>query len=548
MRRKLFGLIVLQIIVCTIVVAQPPKGIHWAADGNSFYEAADYGIVQVQLPALKPNIIIGNPQLTPAGAQQPLQVENFFFSNDGSKMLIFTNSKKVWRYHTRGDYWVYDKTANSLKQLGKGLPSSSLMYAKFSPDGRSVAYVSMHNIYTEEVATGTIRQLTNDGTDRMINGTFDWVYEEEFDCRDGFRWSPDSKSIAYWKIDARRIPNFLLIDNTDSIYSFTKPVEYPKVGVSPSFCYIYVVNVANGASTKMNVPGDAQQHYIPRMEWAVNSTELVIQQLDRKQQQSKIMYCNAGSGNVQEIYSETDKAWIDVKSRWSEDPTGWEWVKGGTAFLWVSEKDGWRHVYMISRDGKKETLITKGNYDIMTINGYDDKSGYIYFTASPQNATQKYLYRIKMSGGEPEKLSPANEQGTHEYDISPSGLYAAHNFSNANTPWITDWVSLPAHKVLLNEDPSIAKPSHKNIEFFQVITEDNVTMDGWIIKPVNFDSTKKYPVVFYVYTEPGGTTVSDSWGTARSLYNGNMADDGYIYISLDGRGTPSPKGAAWRKV
>jgi dipeptidyl-peptidase-4 len=548
MRRKFFGLIVLQIIICTVISAQPPKGIHWAADGNSFYEAADYGIVQVQLPALKPDIIIGNPQLTPAGAQQPLQVENFFFSNDGSKMLIFTNSKKVWRYHTRGDYWVYDKTSKSLKQLGKSLPPSSLMYAKLSPDGNSVAYVSMHNIYTEDIATGTIKQLTTDGTDRMINGTFDWVYEEEFDCRDGFRWSPDSKSIAYWKIDARQIPNFLLIDNTDSIYSFTKPVEYPKVGVSPSFCYIYVVNVASGTSTKMNVPGDAQQHYIPRMEWADNSTELVIQQLDRKQQQSKIMYCNTASGNVQEIYNESDKAWIDIKARWSEDPTGWEWVKGGNAFLWVSEKDGWRHVYMISRDGKKETLITKGNYDIITINGYDDKSGYIYFTASPQHATQKYLYRIKMSGGEPEKLSPSNEQGTHEYDVSPTGLYAAHNFSNADTPWITDWVSLPTHKVLRSEDAPAAKPNHNKIEFFQVTTEDNVTMDGWMIKPTNFDSTRKYPVVFYVYTEPATTTVNDQWGTARSIYNGNMADDGYIYISLDGRGTPSPKGAAWRKA
>jgi len=546
MKMKFFVLIVFQIIICA-VYAQPPKGLHWAADGNSFYEAGDNGVVRVQLPAFTPQTVVTTAQLTPAGAQQPLAVENFFFSEDGNKMLLFTNSKKVWRYHTRGDYWVYDKMNHTLKQLGKSLPSSSLMFAKFSPDGNSVAYVSMHNIYTEDIAAGNTKQLTTDGTDRIINGTFDWAYEEEFDCRDGFRWSPDSKSIAYWKIDARQIPNFLLINNTDSIYSFTKPVEYPKVGVSPSFCYIYVVNVASGASTKMNVPGDAQQHYIPRMEWAANSNEVVIQQLNRKQNESKIMYCNAASGNAQEIYSEMSNAWIDVKARWSEDPTGWEWVKNGTAFLWVSEKDGWRHVYMVSRDGKKETLITKGDYDIITINGYDDKSGYIYFTASPQNATQKYLYRIKMTGGQPEKLSPANEQGTHEYDISPKGLYAEHLFSNANTPWITDWVSLPTHKVLRSEEARAAK-EHNTVAFFQVTTADSITMDGWMIKPTNFDSTKKYPVVFYVYTEPAGATVQDQWGVARSLYNGNMADDGYIYISLDGRGTPAPKGAAWRKA
>ena len=545
-KMKFFVLIVFQIIICA-VYAQPPKGLHWAADGNSFYEAGDNGVVRVQLPAFTPQTVVTTAQLTPAGAQQPLAVENFFFSEDGNKMLLFTNSKKVWRYHTRGDYWVYDKMNHTLKQLGKSLPSSSLMFAKFSPDGNSVAYVSMHNIYTEDIAAGNTKQLTTDGTDRIINGTFDWAYEEEFDCRDGFRWSPDSKSIAYWKIDARQIPNFLLINNTDSIYSFTKPVEYPKVGVSPSFCYIYVVNVASGASTKMNVPGDAQQHYIPRMEWAANSNEVVIQQLNRKQNESKIMYCNAASGNAQEIYSEMSNAWIDVKARWSEDPTGWEWVKNGTAFLWVSEKDGWRHVYMVSRDGKKETLITKGDYDIITINGYDDKSGYIYFTASLQNATQKYLYRIKMTGGQPEKLSPANEQGTHEYDISPKGLYAEHLFSNANTPWITDWVSLPTHKVLRSEEARAAK-EHNTVAFFQVTTADSITMDGWMIKPTNFDSTKKYPVLFYVYTEPAGATVQDQWGVARSLYNGNMADDGYIYISLDGRGTPAPKGAAWRKA
>ena len=178
----------------------------------------------------------------------------------------------MWRYDTRGDYWVFDMQNKTLKQLGKGKPEASLMFAKFSPDGTKAAYVSGHNIYMEDLATGAIKPLTTDGTQRLINGTFDWVYEEEFDCRDGFRWSPDGKSIAYWQIDASKIKNYLMLNTTDSTYSFVIPVEYPVAGEDPSLCKVGVVNVATAKTKWMNVPGDAVQHYIPRMQWADNSS------------------------------------------------------------------------------------------------------------------------------------------------------------------------------------------------------------------------------------------------------------------------------------
>ena len=541
------------VFCCSLtVIAQPPKGIHWTEDGSGYYESDNTGIVLHSLPGNTQKIIVDKSKLKPDAASPALKVRNFFFSEDGKKVLIYTNSKRVWRYDTKGDYWLLNLDNNKLFQLGKSLPVSSLMFAKFSPDGSKVAYVSGHNIYVEDIASNKMKQLTTDGTDRLINGTFDWAYEEEFGCRDGFRWSPDGKSIAYWQIDAYKIRNFLLIDNTDSIYSFTKPVEYPKVGESPSACKVGVVDIASTKTVWMNVPGDAQQHYIPRMEWAYNNDELIIQQLNRKQNESKVMLCNAKSGDVKEIYSESDKAWIDIKERWNDgDPAGWEWLHNGNDFLWVSEKDGWRHIYLESRDGKKETLITKGNYDIISIKAIDDKTGYVYFMASPDNATQQYLYRIKLDGSSSmELLSPADERGTHGYDVSPNGAFAQHSFSNINKESNEDWVSLPKHEPVAGKSikPEVSDPS-KSAQFFQVTTQDGITMDGWMVKPKNFDSTKKYPVVFFVYTEPAGQTVTDSWGAAYNfLYAGDMAEDGYIYMSLDGRGTPAPKGAAWRKA
>lgn len=528
--------------------AQPPKGIHWSKEGNNYYESSENGIKQVILPSFNEITIATKAQLTPAGKSAPLKIRNFFLSDDGKKILIFTNSKKVWRYDTRGDYWVLNTSNNSLKQLGSSLPASSLMFAKLSPDGSKAAYVSGHNIYQEDLNTGTMKALTTDGSDRLINGTFDWVYEEEFDCRDGFKWSPDSKQIAYWKLDATRIRNFLMINNTDSIYSFTIPVEYPKAGERPSPCYIYTVEVETGRTVKMNIPGEADNNYIPRMEWAANSSELVIQQLNRKQNESHVMYCNATTGSTQNIYNEANDTWIDIKARWASDPTGWEWIKKGACFLWVSEKDGWRHIYEITRDGKKESLITKGNYDVITIKGWDEESGYIYFMASPDKATQSYLYRVKMDGKTAaERMSPANESGTHEYDLSTNGLYAQHEWSNLNTPPATNWVSLPNHAIIKTEKEGPNYPVDP-AKLFQITTAEGVTMDGYMILPTDFDSTKKYPVVFYVYTEPAAATVSDQYGAAGNfLYNGDMAGDGYIQISLDGRGTPAPKGAAWRK-
>ena len=519
-------------------------GVKWDKEGNSYYALEANALVRYQLPGFQRTVIA-------EGKDMPDHVQSFGFTDDGKKLLFFNNTKKVWRLNTRGDYWVLDLASHSLKQLGAGRPASSLMFAKISPDGTRAAYVSEHNVYVEDLATGAIKPLTTDGSFRMINGTFDWAYEEEFSCRDGFRWSPDGKSIAYWQLDATRVKNFLMINNTDSLYPFTVPVEYPVAGEDPSPCRIGVVDIASGKTTWMDV-GDSKQHYIPRMEWAANSTEIILEQLDRKQQVAKVFLCNASTGAATQVYEETDKAWIDVKHRYSDDPTGWEWMNGGKEFLWVSEKDGWRHLFRLSRDGKKETLLTKGNYDVISLKAIDEKGGYVYFMASPENATQQYLYRVRLDGkGNLEEVSPAAQKGTHNYNISPNASFATHNFSNHLYESVSEWVSLPKHTVIkTNEQPARrgnGRPQYP-VKMFQLTTDDGVTMDGWMILPRDFDSTKKYPVVFNVYTEPASTTVKDVAGSAGTrLYAGDIAADGYIQMSLDGRGTPAPKGAAWRK-
>jgi dipeptidyl-peptidase 4 len=547
------------LFACSTIAAQPPRGIHWSDDGEGFYQYSDNEIDKVNLSDKQVLPFVTSKELTPVDSSKPLFVRNFFVSDDGKKVLIYTNSKKVWRYDTRGDYWVVNLITHRISKLGKGMEPSSLMFAKFSPDSKKVAYVSKHNIYVEDLSSGAIRPLTKDGTTDIINGTFDWAYEEEFDCRDGFRWSPDSKKIAYWQMDAKNTKDYLMIDNTDSLYPFVRPVVYPIAGEPPSPFKIGVVALDDAKTSWMKIPTDpVLRSYLPRMEWADDDNQLIVQHLNRRQNVSDIMLCDIKTGASKTIYEERDSAWIDILPEWDEAYWygGWDWLNDGKEFLWASEKDGWRHLYRISRDGKKETLITKGDYDVMKISAIDEKDNYIYFEASPYNATQSYLYRTKLDGTDTaERVTPGEETGTNSYEVNPRATYAYHSFSNYYTRYQSEWISLPGHIYINGDDIPAAidkaapDKAKSNITFFTVKVKDGTTMDAWMVKPAHFDSTKKYPVVFYVYTEPAAQTVTDRYGIGRDfLYDGSLSDDGYIYVSIDNPGTPAPKGNAWRKA
>jgi dipeptidyl-peptidase-4 len=555
-----FRIIVLSLLfIFSVQLLSAQRGrINWMADGNSYTNIKDGNIVKVDPKNEAETILIKKEQLTPAGSKV-LSPQSYTFSSDNLKLLIFTNTQKVWRLNTKGDYWVLDIAKNKLMQLGKGRLAQSLMFAKFSPDGKKVAYVSEHNLYIEDLATNMIKKLTSDGTRKLINGTFDWVYEEEFGCRDGFRWSPDGSKIAFWQVDATKIRDYYMLNTTDSNYSKVIPVEYPKVGEAPSPVKIGVTDISSGIIRWMQIEGDPQQHYLPRMEWSGNN-ELIVQQLDRKQQESKLIYCNTTDGSTHTFWAENDDAWVDLNA---SDPSGWKWINKGQDFIWISEKDGWRHIYKISRDGKTETLLTKGNFDIDEISCIDENNNYIYFTASPANATQLYLYRVRIENktgildklkknkDEAELVSAENLAGTHSYNISPNGKYASHSFSNYNTQPVKEWITLPDNKPV-NATKSIAATiktdNSSDVEYLQITTEDNVTLDAWINKPANFNPAKKYPVVLYVYGEPAANTVQNSYGNHTNfLYDGDIRADGYIQVSIDNRGTPMLKSAKWRK-
>ncbi|WP_345259266.1 S9 family peptidase [Marivirga lumbricoides] len=531
--------------------------VNWTNEGDSYFKLEENQLVRYTLPDHDATTVISKAQLTPKGQPEPIKVAHFTFSEDQEKVLLFTNTKKVWRLNTKGDYWVFNFKTNKLTQIGKKLPSSSLMFAKFSPDGNKIAYVSGNNLYSEDYESGNIQALTTNGTVSLINGTFDWAYEEEFACRDGFRWSPDSNSIAYWQIDASNIKKFYMINYTDSIYSQLIPLEYPKVGETPSACRVGVVSLSNAKTTWMEIPGDPSQHYLVRMEFIPSTNDLLIQQLNRKQNHSKLFIADALKGNARMIQEESDEAWVDLfmlGNQYEIDYTSnFIFLKDRNSILWASEKDGWRHLYQISLEGKPEILITKGEYDVIDVKHINHEEGYVYYLASPNNATQKYLFKTKLNGkGKKTLLSPERLKGTHDYSFSSNGAYAVHSFTNHYTPKTTEFIDVAKNKALSREE-SILQNINKlerepKTEFFTITTAENIEMDGWMVKPTNFDPNKKYPVVFLVYTEPANATVKDSYNIGRNfLYKGDMQGDGYIYISIDNRGTPAPKGREWRK-
>ncbi len=516
----------------------------WMEDGESYSTFTSEGLIKNSIKTGEKKVLVPMSAFVPEGQTEPISADGLEWSADKSKLVVYTNSSRVWRMNTRGDYWIIDVASGKIKQLGVGLEPSRMMFGKLSQDGTKFAYVYYNNLYVENVADGTRKQLTFDGCDHIVNGTFDWVYEEELDDRDGFRWNPDGTKIAYWQADTEGTGTFYMINNVDSVYSVPIPLPYPKAGTTNSAVKVGVVDVNTAKSEWFPVPGDPRQNYIARMDFVPGTDEVMIQQLNRLQNTNNVYYGNVKTMELKKFYEDHDDAFLNIHDNI-------EWLDGNKYFTWTSEKDGWRHLYRVSRDGTQETLITKGPFDVISICCIDPKGGYVYYLASPDSAVEQYLYRSKLNGkGADERVTPQGFKGTHSYDIAPGAKYASYRRSNSATPTITEVITLPDHKTLMVlEDNSELKKLYESYgfntrEYFQVNIGPAV-LDGWMIKPRNFDASKKYPVIFNIYGEPASSTVQNSW--SGDLWNQLLAENGYIVMSIDPRGTNNPKGREWRK-
>ena len=512
----------------------------------------------------KLEVLITSAQMTPEGAKEPLQVAGLSWSKDNQRVLLFTNTRRVWRTNSRGDYWFLDRATGKLKKLGGDAPEASLMYAKFSPDTTKVAYVKQNDIYVEDLASGAIKRLTQDGTDLIQNGSADWVNEEELDIHDAFWWSPDGRRIAYLQFDMHGVGNFPLMYYlgkereivTQIPYPQTGPypvsmnVPYPLAGTTNSAVRCAVVDIEGAARKWLPVPGEPRDNYIARVQWADAKTVL-LQQLNRLQNTDNYFLADADGNNVKQMWMDKDQAFITIGFGGLGEAKP---IFDGKEFLVVSEKDGWNHIYRITREGK-ETLVTRGNMDTAGIDGVDEKGGWLYFIASPDNATQRYLYRAPLDGkSDPVRVTPPNFTGMNTYNISPDAKYAFHTFTTFDNPGMRELVSLPDHKVVrpssdsseLKKKVDAAFPNPPT-EFFKADAGDGVMVDGWMIKPANFDPSKKYPVLVQIYGEPASQTVVDRWGGGGTLFHRYLANQGYLVVSFDNAGTPAPRGRQWRK-
>ena len=525
-----------------------PHNFRWLPNSKSF---------SVVGPEDDSTILVCDPQTGQCREKinASVPIESYEWSPDATRILVFAHSIRNWAsdtptYTRKGDYWVVDRRTGASRRVASAAKPSTLMSAKFSPDSRRIAYVRGSDLYVEDVETSRTLRLTRDGSSTLLNGRTDWVYEEELSLGDGFRWSPDSKRIAFVQFDISTEGTFTLINDTDSLYPQTILYPYPIAGTPNARVKLAVVDVLSGAITWTGMEADPDSSYLARFGWT-DPAHLWVLKLNRPQNVAEFLVMDPVARTSRVVFRDSSAHWIDVFG----DPV---WLRGGQSFLWTTERDGWRRVCRVDAASQSATVITPFDADVAEIIGVDSSQDLLYFTASPGSSLERYLYRAKLDGtGAPERVSPPDQPGTHQYQLSPDAKSALHSISRFDTAPVYDVIRMDGHRVIhtLADNRALqAKLSsllQPPVEFFQVEAEPGVKLDGWMMRPKNFDSSRKYPAVVYVYGEPWSQTVLQDWGNVRraryTLFHRALADMGFIVISVDPRGTPALKGTRWRQ-
>jgi dipeptidyl-peptidase-4 len=518
--------------------AEPSPTVHWLGDEANYVEIRDGSFYSVDIGTGRSTLLVDASAIVLEDGTK-VDIEDLTWSGDRTRALIFHGSERVWRSNTRGKFHVFDVPSRRLISVSR--VDTLIMFAKLSPDGRSAAFVRNNNIYVTDLATGAERALTRDGSPEIINGTTDWVYEEEFGLRDAFRWSPDGRRIAFWRFDQSMVKPFSLVDETTQYPAFTT-FKYPKAGERNADVKIGVIDVASGSTRWIDTGGDSSS-YVPRMEW-LGSDSVVFQRLPRKQNRIDLVAASVTSGGSRLILTDSDSAYVDV-----QDPI---WVSNSGEFLWMSDRTGWLQLFLYDRSGRVVRQVTSDGSDVTGIVGVDEGRGEVYVQHAAPTPTQRQIFRYSFRTGRGEHVTSA--PGWHSMNLAPNGRFAVMTHSDINTPPVSRLVELPTMRAvrgLVANDTlkrRVARLQLSRVTFFRVPAADGTTMlDAYRIAPPQFDSTKKHPVLMYVYGGPASPTVGDAWGGARFLWHQMLAQKGYVVVSVDNRGA-AMRGRNFRKM
>jgi dipeptidyl-peptidase-4 len=468
----------------------------------------------------------------------PLQIDSYQFTSDESKIILFTGTESIYRRSSKSHAYILDAKSKVLTNVA---PKGKQMYTSLSPNNDRVAYVRDNNLYHLTLVNQKEHAITTDGTwNKIINGSADWVYEEEFSMSKSFKWSPDGKKIAFLRFDESAVEEFTMQLYYNGAYPKNETFKYPKVGEENADVTAHIYDLKSAKTTKVQT-GKAE--YFPRLFWLNNSEKLVVFKMNRHQNELELLLADASSGKITTLLKETNKYYVDIHDNLT-------FLDDGKHFIWTSEQDGWNHIYLYDMDGKMVRQLTKGNFDVTEFYGYDEKNKTVFYQAAKESPMERQIYSVDIKGLKTEKITPL--AGTNNAQFSSTFDYYVVTHSTANSPATYTVYNRKGKKTRVIEDNRGLRELQKTygttaVEFFQFSTSDNVDLNGYMIKPPLFDATKKYPVFMYVYGGPGSQTVNNAFGGYNYWWFQMLAQKGYIVVSVDNRGTGA-RGEEFRKM